>query len=108
MVPSLMICPLSPEDWLGSPPMHNPCTAYSQAKRAAEHLCALYREAYGLETVVARCFAFIGQDLPFNAHYAIGNFIQDALSAEQITVAGDGTPLRTYLDQSDLAHWLWT
>lgn len=47
-------------------------------------------------------------NLPLNAHFAIGNFIQDAISAEQITVAGDGTPLLTYLDQSDLAHWLWT
>jgi dTDP-glucose 4,6-dehydratase len=97
-----------PEDWRGSPPMDEPSTAYSQAKRAAEHLCSLYREAHGLETVIARCFAFVGQDLPLNAHFAIGNFIQDALSSEQITVAGDGTPLRTYLDQSDLAHWLWT
>lgn len=97
-----------PEDWRGSPPMEETSTAYSQAKRAAEHLCALYREAYGLETVIARCFAFVGRDLPLNAHFAIGNFIQDAISAEQITVAGDGTPLRTYLDQSDLAHWLWT
>lgn len=97
-----------PEDWGGSPPMDVPSTAYSQAKRAAEHLCALYREAYGLETVIARCFAFVGRDLPLNAHFAIGNFIQDALSSEQITVAGDGSPLRTYLDQSDLAHWLWT
>ena len=97
-----------PEDCRTSPPLAVPSTTYGQAKRAAEHLCALYREAHGLETVIARCFAFIGPDLPLNAHFAVGNFIRDALTADSITVAGDGTPLRTYLDQSDLARWLFT
>ena len=96
-----------PEDWSGSPGLDVPATAYSQAKRAAEHLCALYRDAHGLQSVIARCFAFVGPDLPRDAHYAVGNFIHDALHEDAITIAGDGTPLRTYLDQRDLARWLW-
>ncbi len=94
------------EDWPGSPSIAEASTAYGQAKRAAEHLCALVGDQHGLETVVARCFAFLGSDLPLNAHFAIGNFIRDALTADALTVSGDGSPLRTYLDQSDLAHWL--
>jgi UDP-glucuronate decarboxylase len=94
------------EDYNGIPDPLNPENAYSIAKRAMEHLAALYNHTYGIESVIARCFAFVGRDLPLDAHFAIGNFISDVLKGRDIVIKGDGTPVRSYLDQSDLAEWL--
>lgn len=96
------------EEYNGMPDPLNAQHAYSVAKRCAEHLCALYRDKHGLDTVIARCFTFVGRDLPMNVHFAIGNFIRDALSETEIVVSGDGTPIRSYMDQRDLARWLTT
>jgi len=88
--------------------VNSAANAYGVGKLVAEHLCALYEDEFGLETIVARCFAFVGPDLPLNVHFAIGNFVRDALWRDQIVVQGDGSDLRTYLDQDDLANWLLT
>ena len=95
-----------PESFNGMTDPMIAANAYSVGKRVAEHLCALYQDQHGIETVIARCFAFVGADLPLDVHFAIGNFIRDALTNQDIVVKGDGTPLRTYMDQRDLAEWL--
>lgn len=99
-----------PETYLGCPDPLLSTSTYGLGKRLAEHLCGIYARETLMEVVIARCFAFVGEDLPLDAHFAIGNFIRDALddSKDCITVNGDGTPIRSYMDQKDLSCWLLT
>lgn len=96
-----------PENYFGMPNPLASGSVYGVAKRGAENLCSIYGKLYNMHITIARCFAFVGGDLPLNAHFAIGNFIRDALGeGNLIRVSGNGYPMRSYLYQDDLADWL--
>lgn len=77
---------------------------YAQAKLLMEQLAAYDANHHGYRLTVARCFAFIGHQLP--PHLAISQFIDAALFEEHIELTGDGSPVRSYLYAADMAVWL--
>jgi len=95
-----------PESYLGGPDLSRADSALGEGKRVAEYLCAYYGEKYGLNCAIARCFAFVGPLLPLDLHYAIGNFISNAINHQDILVHGDGTPVRSYMYIADATAWL--
>jgi len=80
--------------------------AYASGKRTAEALFALAGHEGVCRPTIARLFAFSGRHLPLDKHFALGNFVRDALDGGPIRVRGTGTAVRSYLDGDDMATWL--
>jgi len=80
------------EDYAGATNQLRCDSVYSEGKRAAELMCAVYGAKYGIECKIARLLRVVGPYLPLDAHFAIGNFIRDAKRGDLIHVNGDGTP----------------
>lgn len=93
------------ETFRGAPDPMNPSSAYGNGKRLVEQMCALTPE---VDTVIARCFSFVGPHLPLDGRFAAGNFLRDALAGGPIRIRGDGRAMRSYLHAADLSIWLLT
>ena len=76
---------------------------YLEAKLEAEKILNKATAEKRISGVNARLFAFFGPGIPINSHYAIGNFMRDAMYNARIEVQGTGKAVRAYMSGSEMA-----
>jgi dTDP-glucose 4,6-dehydratase len=79
--------------------------SYSSFKLKSEKLFQKLGQI-NLNVSIARCFSFVGEFLPLNSGYVIGNFINNILNREPIKIKSNCNVIRSYMYEDDLVKWL--
>jgi len=78
---------------------------YSKIKLKNEKLFQQFGKT-GAKVSIARCFSFVGPNLPLNTNYVIGNIINNILRNENIIIKANYKIIRSYMYSDDLVRWL--
>ena len=78
---------------------------YSKIKLKNEKLFKEFGKIGG-NVSIARCFSFVGEFLPRNSHYVVGNFIKNILKNQNLNIKADYQIIRSYMHEEDLVIWL--
>jgi dTDP-glucose 4,6-dehydratase len=98
---------LMSETYVGGPSLTSAASAYHEGKRVAELLGNIYADRGSFGFTTGRLFAFLAPYLPFDTHFAAGNFMLDALKNRNIEIKSDGQSVRSYQYGTDLCVFLW-
>jgi len=90
------------EDYWGHVNPIGPRGVYDEAKRFAEAMVMAYHRHHGVDTRIARIFNTYGPRMRKGDGRVVPNFINQALTGEELTVYGDGTQTRSFCYIDDL------
>lgn len=94
-----------PESYIPTLDISDPNNILGFSKTTAEFLCLNYSYKNDFKVCILRCFSFIGKNLPLNLHYAVGNFIKQAIIKKSIVIEGPADTYRSYLNVNDFCEW---
>lgn len=79
---------------------------YSVSKVAAEKICKMYTDIFGLKTITLRYFNVYGERSPIRGQYApvIGIFLQQRKEEIPLTIVGNGSQRRDFIHVSDVVN----
>jgi dTDP-glucose 4,6-dehydratase len=96
-----------PESYWGNVSCTGPRSVYDEAKRFAESITMAYNRYGGVETRIVRIFNTFGPRMQVNDGRVVPNFVNQALSGDDITIYGDGSYTRSFCYVSDEAEGLY-
>ena len=99
--------PYSEEDY-GFVDILNPRSCYPMGNRAAETMCASYRQEYDIDFVIARSCHAYGPGISSSDSRATAAFTRKAAAKENIIMKSAGEQVRSYLYSLDSASALLT
>lgn len=94
------------EDYWGNVNCLGPRSCYDEGKRVAETLMMDYHRQNRVDIRIARIFNTYGPRMAVNDGRVISNFIVQALTAQDITIYGEGSQTRSFCYISDLVEGL--
>lgn len=80
---------------------------YMRAKAELEEYLNSHHQETGIRIINARLFTFFGPGIPLDAHFAIGNFLNDALNGRPVKVLGNLNTIRSYLYPTDMVSQIF-
>jgi dTDP-glucose 4,6-dehydratase len=78
---------------------------YSKIKLKNEKLFQQFGKLGG-NVSIARCFSFVGEFLPRDSQYVVGDFIKKILNNQNLNIKADHQVIRSYMHDEDLVRWL--
>ena len=82
-----------------------PLSPYAASKVSGEYYCRMFGDCYGLSSVILRFFNIYGPGQGFNAYAGvITRFIRCGLRGEPLTVYGDGSQTRDFVNVNDVVE----
>lgn len=95
------------EDSYGFVDPLEPRSCYPEGKKAAETMCACFKQQYGLNAKIARLAHTFGPGMPVDDGRVQADFLRNIIHNEDIVLKSEGTAVRTYTYVSDAAAALF-